>query len=166
MDTDISKTLLKKAASLLAHRAYSRGELKDKLAPLAEEAQIEAAINHLQKVNLLNDANYAYNFALHRIGQQGWSPAKVQHALIRCQVEKSVIEMALERVQREAGDPAAIIVAHVQKRCGRSGLPTDPKAVRKLLSHLHQRGFDEDQILNALRGLLPAAALQPFETGE
>jgi SOS response regulatory protein OraA/RecX len=166
MDIDIAKMLLRKAGALLAHRAYSRGELKTKLADLAEEAQIEAALNHLQQVKLLNDADYAYNFALRRIRQQGWSPAKAQHALVRRQVETPVIERALERVQNEAGDQSTIIVAYIYKRCGKNGLPTDPKGVRKLLLHLRQRGFDEDPILGALRGLLPAAALHLFETGE
>jgi SOS response regulatory protein OraA/RecX len=166
MDVDISKILLRKAGALLAHRAYSRGELKSKLAGLADEAQIGAVLNHLQQLNLLNDADYAYNFALHRIRQQGWSPAKAQHALVRRQVEMPVIERALERVQNEAGDQSAIIVEYIHKRCGKNGLPTEPKGVRKLILHLRQRGFDEDQILDALRRLFPAAALQPFETGE
>jgi SOS response regulatory protein OraA/RecX len=166
MNTDNSKILLKKAGFLLAHRPYGREELKGKLAGLAEEAQIEAVLNHLQKVNLLNDADYAYNFALHRIRQQGWSPAKVQHALARRQVEKPAIEMALDRVQGEAGGQSAIIAEYIHTRCSKSGLPTTRESVRKLFSHLRQRGFDEDQILDALRGLIPAAALQPFETGE
>jgi SOS response regulatory protein OraA/RecX len=166
MDIDITKILLRKAGALLAHRAYSRGELKIKLAGLAEEAHIDAALNHLQQVNLLNDADYAYNFALRRIRQQGWSPAKTQHALVRRQIEIPIIERALERVENEAGDQSSIIVEYIHKRCGRNGLPTDPKGVRRLLFHLRQRGFNEDQILDALRGLFPAAALQPFETGE
>jgi SOS response regulatory protein OraA/RecX len=163
---DTHKIILREAGSLLARRAYSRCELKSKLAGLAEESQIESALCDLEHLNLLNDTDYAYNFALRRIRQQGWSPAKVKQALICRQVGAADIECALDRLKREEGDRETIIVAYVQKRYGKIGLPVDPKDVRKLILHLRQRGFDDDQILGALKGLFPAAALQPFETGE
>ncbi len=166
MDTDIHKILMKKAGLLLARRAYSRGELRSRLAGIADDPQIEPVLNRLEHLNLLNDVDYAYNFALHRIRQQGWSPARVQSALIRRQVSAPVIESALDRVRCEAEEPAAFIVEYVRKRCGKSGLPSDPKGIRNLILHLRRRGFDEDQIFGALRELIPASALQPFETGE
>lgn len=157
---------MRKAGALLARRSYSRAEMKRKLAPFAENAQVDSVLNRLEQLNLLNDADYAYNFALQRIRQQGWSPAKVQDALIRRQVCEAVIENALDRIRRETREQPDFILEYIRKRCSRSGLPLDPKGIRKLIRHLHQRGFDDEQIFGALRKLIPASALQPFETGD
>jgi regulatory protein len=166
MDTETHKMLLIKAGALLARRAYSRTELGNRLTGLAADDQIEAALKHLEQLHLLNDGDYAYNFALHRIRQQGWSPAKVQHALLRHHIGVPIVECALERVKNEVGDQPTIILDYVQKHCGKKGLPADLKGIRKLILHLRQHGFDDENILSALRGVMPAAALQPFETGE
>jgi regulatory protein len=157
---------MKNAAALLARRAYGRNELRKKLAGLAGDSEIDFALNRLEQLNLLNDADYAYNFALQRIRQLGWSPLKVQNALIRHEVGLPIIERALERVRHETGDPPALILEYVRRRYEKKGLPTDPKGIRKLVLHLRQRGFDDEHVLSALRKIIPAEALQPFETGD
>jgi len=164
-DTELHKVLLNKAGALLARRPYSRGELKDKLSKLADESQVEAAIGRLEQLNLLNDAEYAYNFALYRMKQQGWSPARVQESLLRRQVGQDIVESALERAQTNLGGVSAI-VSCVRKFCEKSGLPADLKQTRRLIAHLHRRGFDEESIAAALRETIPAALLQQIETGE
>jgi regulatory protein len=166
MDAEIHKILMQKAGAFLARRAYSRGELKRKLAAMAEDSEIESALNRLEQLNLLNDADYAYNFALQRIRQQGWSPAKVQDALIRRQVCEAVIENVLDRIRRETPEQPVFVMEYLRKRYSRSGLPLDPKGIRDLIRHLHQRGFEDELIFAALRELIPASALQPFETGD
>jgi len=166
MDAENHKVLMRKAGALLARRPYSRGELKRKLAAMAEDSQIESALNRLEQLNLLNDADYAYNFSLQRIREQGWSPAKVQDALIRRQICETVIENALERIRHETREQPVFGMEYIRKRYRRNGLPLDPKGIRNLIRHLHQRGFDDDQIFGALRELIPASALQPFETGD
>jgi SOS response regulatory protein OraA/RecX len=157
--------LLKKAGALLAGRAYSRYEMQKKLAAVAEERQVEAVLNHLERLNLLNDADYAYNFAFRRIRQQGWSPAKVRNALLYRHVGQASIEIALQQARNESDDTSTIL-EYAQRRCGRKGLPTDLKGIQKLFLHLRQRGFDEENILSALRGSIPAEALQRLQTGE
>ena len=166
MDTETHKMLLKKAGAFLARRAYSRDDLREKLSGLARDVEIEAALERLEQLNLLNDADYAYNFALHRIRQQGWSPTKVQNALLRHRVGMPVIECAFERMRNEVGDQAIILLEYIQKHSAKKGLPSDLKGIRKLIVHLRQRGFDDENILSALRRIIPAAALQPFETGD
>jgi SOS response regulatory protein OraA/RecX len=166
METEIHKVLLKRAGALLARRAYSHMELRNKLAGLAEDMEIEAVLNRLEHLNLLNDGDYAYNFALRRIRQLGWSPAKVKYALLRHHVGMPIIECALERVLGEMGSQSTMILQYIQRHCGKKGLPTDQKGIGKLIYSLSHRGFDNEHILRALKGILPASALQPFETGE
>jgi SOS response regulatory protein OraA/RecX len=166
MDGGIHKLLMKKAGALLARRAYSRMELQIKLSAFADNAQVESVLQQLERLKLLNDLDYAYNFALRRIRQLGWSPTKVQNTLLAHHVGTTVIERALEQVRNESGGEESVIREYVLKRYGKSGLPADSKGVRKLIVHLRQRGFEDENIFGALRGEIPDAALQRFETGE
>jgi SOS response regulatory protein OraA/RecX len=164
MDIDIHKLLLKKAGALLARRAYSRMDLQTKLAEFADEQQVESALQHLERQNLLNDPDYAYNFALRHIRQHGWSSARVQNALLAHHVGGEIIERALENVRMDLGSEESGIREYVHKRYGKSRLPADPKGVRKLILHLQHRGFDEATIFGALRGVIPDAVLKHLES--
>ena len=165
MDAALQKILLKKAGDLLSHRAYSRGELGSKLGKVAEECQVEAALDRLEELNLLNDAEYAYNFALYRIKREGWGPDKVRYSLTRRQIANKTIQTVLEKIRSELGEEFAL-VEYLQKYCRKQGLPNDPKGVRKLVAHLRRRGFDEDIIFRALERVIPATVMQSFEPGE
>jgi SOS response regulatory protein OraA/RecX len=165
MDTDKHKLLMKKAGALLARRAYSRGELRGRLSKLAEELSVEPVLDRLEQQNLLNDADYAYNFALCRMRQEGWGPAKVQGALLRRQVDQATIERALQLVQNELGS-GAILTTCLNEYCARKGMPADLKSLRRLFFHLGQRGFAEDEIIYVLRRTVPDALWHRFETGE
>jgi SOS response regulatory protein OraA/RecX len=166
MDSGIHQLLMKKAGALLARRAYSRMELQMKLAAFADPSQVESVLQHLERLKLLNDLDYAYNFALRRIRRLGWSPARVQSALLAHHVSSGVIERALERVRDESGGEESVIREYLLKRYGKSGLPADYRGARKLIVHLRQRGFEAENIFAALRGKIPDATLQRFETGE
>ena len=109
---DLYKALLRKAGALLARRAYSRGELRDRLSRYAGDAPLESVLTRLEELNLLNDEDYAYNFALCRIGQQGWGPARVRKSLLQRQVPAATIEGALERILNEL-DPATVLREYV-----------------------------------------------------
>jgi regulatory protein len=165
MDVEIHKVLLKKAGALLARRAYSRGELRNRLAKIAGDRAVESALDRLEQLNLLNDADYAYNFAFCRIKQQGWGPARVHESLLRRHVAETAIACALQRIRNEFGDES-LVAEYIQKHCGKTGLPSDLKGIRKLVSHLRQRGFDEDLITNVLKRMIPAESMPHFERGE
>jgi len=165
MDAELHKLLMKKAGALLARRPYSRGELRDRLAKTAGALPVESVLDRLEQLNLLNDADYAYNFAFCRMQQDGWGPARVQNALLRRQVQEVVVEKALGRVRDELGGESALD-AYVRSYRSKRNLPSDLKGLRKLILHLHRRGFDEEAILTALRPIIPAELWRRFETGE
>ena len=91
---EATDVLMKRAAAFIARRAHSRGELRRKLSAAAEEgaqkddakiysaAEIETVLDRLERLNLLNDAEYAYNFAFSRIHDSGWGEEKVREALM------------------------------------------------------------------------------------
>lgn len=165
IDPDVQKKLLNKAGALLGRRPHARGELRLKLLRHGAEEQVEAALDRLQELNLLNDAEYAYNFAFHRAKLEGWGPLKIRQALLRRQVAPGLAETALERVRRAFGDETTL-QEYVQRHCRRTGLPADRRGVQKLVAHLRRRGFFEDHIWAVLRQLIPAAVWQRHDSGD
>lgn len=149
-----ARTLFRKAGTLLARRAYSRGELREKLSGLGRGEEIEETLRRLEDLHLLNDSNYAYNFASNRIAERGWGPVKVYHALVRRQVSPEIAESALERVRGEAGE-RIWLEAYLEKYWRSRHMPRNRKDVGKLVAHLRRRGFHEYAIIEVLRHRVP-----------
>ena len=164
-DSGLSQALLRKAGALLARRQHSRGELRRKLLKFAGEPQVEAVLDRLEQLNLLNDGEYAYNFALYRMGRQVWGPAKVYEDLRSRYVKDEIIEKALDRVQNELGDEA-ISLDYIRKYCRNHWPPADKKHIQKLIMHLRGRGFSNAAILEALDRIPGSSVSQHFEMGE
>lgn len=162
---DPLRSLMHRAGALLARRAYSRGQLRDKLAPHADPPQIEAALDRLQQLNLLNDADYAYNSAVRWIKQEGWGAYKVRHRLLLRQIPEHTAEAAIERVRQEISDARAL-ADYLDRRERTQPLPEDRKGIHKLIMSLRRRGFPEEAIWNVLRRRIPAASWQKFEPGD
>ena len=170
---------MKRAAALIAGRAHSRGELRRKLAasqkteesPKIEE--IEAVLDRLEYLNLLNDAEYAYNFAFYRVNDSVWGEEKVREALIVRDVARAVIDRALRRVREENSpdggpgeDTDAALTEYVKGYCRKHGTPSSLKDAQKLARRLAGRGFDEDKIIGALQRIIPPEIFRHFETGD
>ncbi len=152
----VSEPLLrKKATRLLARRAYSRAEMRLKLLNFADSAKVEAVLERLDDLKLLNDAEYAYNFAFYRVTRQGWGPEKIIHSLRRHKVQESDINNALVRLRVEIGEDYGLS-DYLRRYSAKRDLPNDPKGVRNLVKHLLRRGFRHSSILDALKRVLPA----------
>jgi len=164
-DGESTEKLMNQAIRALARRAHSRGELEARLRLKAEEGEVSDVLRRLEELNLLNDEQFAYNFALWRMKQDGWGPAKALHSLIRRRVEPQLAKSAVERVRRELGD-ARLLQEYLDRYGGRHEPPRDRKSIQKLISRLQRRGFQEDVILAVLRQIIPPAAWQRFERGD
>jgi SOS response regulatory protein OraA/RecX len=159
-----ARTLLRRAGRLVARRAYSRGELRDKLSGLGSTEEIEETLRRLEDLHLLNDPDYAYNFASNRITQKGWGPVKVYHALIRRQVSPGIAESALERVREEAGE-RIWLEGYLEKYWRTRHMPRNRKDIGRLVVHLRRRGFHEDTILDVLRHRISDEVWRSFDAG-
>jgi SOS response regulatory protein OraA/RecX len=164
-ELELKNKLMNKAGRLLARRPFSCGEMRLKLARFADQEDVEAILKRLQEVNLLNDSNYAYNFALHQIRQQGWGPIKVLHSLILRKVEPVVAQSAIERVRQDESDEA-VLSGYLDRSFEKSLVPRDRKDLRKLINHLRRRGFQEDTIYKTLRQKIPAKVWRTFDMGD
>ena len=161
--------LMKRAAELIARRAHSRGELRRKLAAVQNnaEADIEAVLDRLELLNLLNDAEFAYNFAFYRIKDAGWGEEKTREALLEKDVAKTVADRTLERVREETAMNGAedALMEYVNGYCRKHGTPSSLKDARKLARRLAGRGFDDDRIVDALQRVIPPEIFRRFEIG-
>ena len=159
------KRLLSQAGVMLARRACSRGELREKLLRSADGAAVDRVLERLTSLNLLNDSEYAYNFASRRMKQDSWGPVRVRHALQRRRVVSEVADSAIERVRTEISDDL-VLETFLERSCRTGGWPRNRREIHKLLLRLRRRGFSDETIFNTLRRRLPASAWKLFESGE
>jgi regulatory protein len=150
------KTLMEKAGAYLARRPRTRAELRRLLAPLAGESEIETALDRLAELKLLNDAEYAYNLGFRRSTQEAWGPLRIRQELLRRQIAPDVVELTVARILRENPEER-VLAGYLDRHCRQSGIPADPKGIRRLVQHLQRRGFHDDAILKALRRNIPEA---------
>jgi regulatory protein len=162
---DSTARLMHKAGSLLARRAYSRSELQRKLIAHAEAPDVDAVLDRLEELNLLNDADYAYNAAIRWILQAGWGTIKVRHQLLRRGVSKPLAEEAIRRVRQDIDDHDAL-EKYLERKSGTGSSPGTRKEVRRLIQSLRRRGYPDEVIWTVLRKRVPAVVWQTFDTGE
>ncbi len=155
----LQKNLWRKASVLLSRRAYSRGELRLKLLKYGDGPAVDMVLDRLVKLKLLNDVDYAYNFAFYRTGRDGWGPEKIRSALLRRRVHPADIAAALNRMRDEIDEDFGL-EDYVDRYCGKRGLPRNPAGVRKLVQHLQRRGFHGGSIQKTLERMLPAEILK------
>ena len=165
MDGDIHKMLMKKAGAFLARRPHSRADLKERLAAFGDQDQVESVLQLLERLNLLNDAEYAYNFAFCRMKQDAWGGLRIRQSLILRHVAPDLIETALSRVLAEIGERGSL-EEYLKRQNQKRGLPTDRKGIQRLVLHLRRRGFNDELIYSALRRVIQPADWQRFETGD
>jgi len=162
---------MRRAAAIIARRAHSRGELRRKLiaAQKAEEPDmIEAVLDRLEHLNLLNDAEYAYNFAFYRIKDLNWGEEKVREALLDRDVAKAAADRALDRVREEMTPDGMddALMEYVESYCRKHGIPSTPKDAQKMAGRLAGRGFDENSIIGALQRIIPPEIFRHFGIGD
>jgi regulatory protein len=154
-----------RAASLLARRPYCRAELRSRLSPHGSLEDLEDVLNRLEELNLLNDADYAYNFAGRSIRDGGLGPQKVRDLLLRRGVDGPTVEAALDRVRTEVGDADALR-RYLARRFQKRPLPENEKSIYQLVKHLQRRGFAEDTIARVLRTGISSDVAERLDAGD
>ncbi|MCI5562882.1 MAG: recombination regulator RecX [Intestinimonas massiliensis] len=145
--------LREKALALLTARPMSRRELIDRLTacprdrekpPLADEAQAAETADWLERLGLLNDAEYARTVVRH-YSAKGYGPYKVRDELYRRGVARELWEDALA----ETADPCAAIDAFLRQKL--KDAPTDRRELKKASDALARRGYHWSDISEGLR---------------
>jgi regulatory protein len=142
------------ALRMLAVRPRASADLARKLRDRGHDAHaIRQAVERLQAVGLLNDAEFARHFARVR-SPRGHGPSRLVHDLMGRGIDRTLAERAVADVSAsESTDVLAQARAVAEKRVMQ--LASLPAAVRerRALSFLARRGFRGREVRNMVRQL-------------
>lgn len=145
-------TTYERALSLLEHRARSVAELRRKLIEKGSpRAEIEEVIARLIDQKVLDDSDFARQFARTRITGSGASRFRVLQELRRKGVGNDIAERALEELQVDEGVDASRSIQRIaDKKWKALEKLDDLTRRRRLYAFLARRGFSPDEIRGAM----------------
>jgi regulatory protein len=165
MQSVLREKLIARAGKLLARKGYSRAALEERLRGLASPAEVASVLDRLEELALLDDAHYAYNFALQRLQRELWGPRRVIGDLIDRKVAPAVADAALTRVLDEVPEDD-ILDGYLQRHSSKRGWPKDRREIARLIAHLERRGFTRDLVYRSLRAKVDGLEWRRFEAGD
>ena len=132
-----------KAIKLLSYTRMSSKELRDKLVRKGTDASIaEAAVEKLQELRLLDDAEYAAAVVRHYTAK-GYGAARIRAELSRRGVDRDLWEEALENAPPSEEKIDRFVQTKLKD-------PDDREQVRKVTAALYRRGYSWDEIRAAI----------------
>jgi regulatory protein len=154
--------VLDRALNLLAHRARSARELRRRLLQKGEPpALIDAALERLERMGLIDDAEYARQVARSKVMAQGASKRRVRQELFKRGVASELADAAIEEVyEDEAVDPGEIVERAARKRLQALGGLDPETRRRRLYGFLARRGYESDEIRAAMQTVLGEADVE------
>ena len=151
----MSKSAYELALRLLEYRARSAAELRRQLLRKGSRAaEVDAAIDKLRDQKLIDDDDFARQFARAKLLGAGASQRRIVQELGRKGVARNVADRAIELLKDEDGlDPAAGIHKVARKKWASLSNLDDFTRRRRLYAFLARRGFNPDEIRVAMQAL-------------
>jgi regulatory protein len=142
-----------KALKLISRRDHFRVELMEKLRRKGfEDDDIQAAIERLDELRLLDDEALAERFVEFRSVDRGWGPRRLTLELRRRGVDGALAE-GMARIEGELHERAlATAVRRVEVRA-KEGWWRLPERRARLIKSLIARGFEPDVAFQAIARL-------------
>ncbi len=141
------------ALRLLSYKARTRRELVDKLAGKGyPDGTIELVLERLAALGLVNDEEYAREWAETAARHKHYGPARIEASLRQRGIDREAAARAVAALLAERGE-AELAADAARKKLGSRGNPTDASAVRKLIGYLTRRGFSRSATLIVLKSL-------------
>jgi regulatory protein len=132
------------AATLLARRDYSSGELRAKLCERGyDKALVSTVLADLAERRLIDDVRYVANY-VHYHAERGQGPRRIKQNLAEFDLDHELIDTAV--TERDWARQAR----EVRIRKFGLAVPTDWAAKAKQSRFLQYRGFSADHIRSAL----------------
>ncbi len=142
------------ALRLLAGRAYSTGELREKLRRRAQrEADVDYALAHLKDLGDLDDRRFAESFATARLSGDKLGSTRVVQDLRRRRVAPALAERTVRAVYQGV-DETALIEDWVRRKyrtAVREGLFAADKDLAAAYRRLLHAGFKSGEIIRVLK---------------
>lgn len=144
-----------RALDLLALRARSIAELRQKLVRKGEPSEaVDAAIERLKAQRLLDDAQFARQFARAKVVGAGASRRRIALELTRKGVDRQTADSAIDDLAEAEGIDVSAAIHRVAEKKWRSLAKLDAQtASRRLYAFLARRGFNPDEIRSAMQAL-------------
>jgi regulatory protein len=142
------------ALKVLAGRAHSTGELREKLRRRAERAEdIDDILSRLKQDGYLDDKRYAESYAAARLSGEKFGRTRVVHDLRQHRVAPAMAERTVEKVYRDVDEVAMIEdwVRRQYRAAEREGLFAAEKDLAAAYRRLTRAGFRSGEILKVLK---------------
>ncbi len=142
------------ALKLLAGRAHSMGELRDKIRRRAEQAgEVDGVLARLKELGYLDDRRYAEAFANARLSNDRLGRARVVRDLRQRRVAPALAESAVAGVYRDVEEQKLIEewIRRKYRLSPREGLFQDEKELASAYRRLVRAGFRSGEILRVLK---------------
>ena len=142
------------ALKILAGRAHSTGELREKLRRRAERAElVDEVLSRLKQSGYLDDQRYAESFAASRLSGEKFGRGRVVRDLRQRRVAPALAERTVEKVYRDVDEEALIEdwIRRKYRTAVREGLFEEEKDMAAAYRRLVRAGFRGGEILKVLR---------------
>src|ERR1700730_3296801 len=142
------------ALKVLAGRAHSSGEVREKLRRRAERVEdIDEILARLKEYGYLNDQRYAEGYASARLANQKLGSTRVVRDLRQHRVAPSLADETVRQVYRDV-DEVALIEEWIRKKyrlAERDGLFHEDKDMAAAYRRLLRAGFRSGEISRVLK---------------
>jgi regulatory protein len=149
-----AEALLNHALRLLGGRAYSMGELREKMRQRAERAEsIDGVIAKLKEAGYLDDRKFAENYAAARLENQGFGKMRVLRDLRQRRVAPQLAEKVAEQTFQST-DEIELIEAFLKRKFRGKQLGPflkDPKNLAAAFRRLRYAGFSSGASIRVLK---------------
>ena len=135
-----------KALTLLEYSSHSAGRLAEKLRRFYPAETVEAVIQRLTELGLLDDLDYGRRLAADLLNLRGYSLGRVRQTLYQRRLDKETIDQVMGELSEI--DQIAPIVALVNKKYLQK--LREPRGREKVAAALQRRGYRYDEIREAL----------------
>ena len=140
--------------NVLAGRAHSTGELREKLRRRAERAaDVDEVLARLKEVGYLDDRRYAEGFASARLANEKLGRTRVIQDLRQHRVAPSLAERTVEKVYQNVDEEALIegLIRRKYRLAEREGLFREDKDLAAAYRRLLRAGFRSGEIIRVLK---------------
>lgn len=129
-----------KALWLISYRSHSKKELKDKIRRTCDDSSAEKAVERMEELGLVNDEEYARQFARKLLLQKKMARRAAMLEMSRKGIDKETAEAALDEVDVDHRENIRYIIEKKYRDIG------DEKIKRRAVAALQRLGYGWDDI--------------------
>ena len=135
-----------KALDLVGRRPHFRGELQQKLLSRGFSAdEVEESLVDLERLGLLDDAQFARDLAKGSMARKGFGPRRIRFELQRKGVEEAIVDSVVAEAFSDPLEEERRAIEVVEKRSFDLSVEAD-----RVARHLDRKGFSKAVILRVL----------------